>query len=90
MTRAEIQAIVQDAVRVQLARQQQELETTNQRLAADLQKQQTLALTPVAAQLRYLQSAQSVVWKQAQEQSALVELIARNTLGQEAAQPSRP
>lgn len=90
MTRAEIETFVRDAVRFRLAQQRQELETTNERLAADLRKEQGRALGPVAAQLQYLQSAQSVVWKQAQEQNALVELLARNSLGQESGQPARP
>lgn len=90
MTRAEIETLVREAVRFQLAQQRQDLETTNERLAADLRKDQERALAPVAAQLQYLQSAQSVVWKQAQEQNALVELIARNSLGRESAQPARP
>jgi hypothetical protein len=90
MTRAEIETLVRQAVRFQLTQQRQGLETANERLAADLRKEQERALAPVAAQLQYLQSAQSVVWKQAQEQNALVELIARNSLGREAVQPSRP
>jgi len=90
MTRPEIESFVREAVRFQLAQQRQELDTANERLAADLRTEQGRALAPVAAQLQYLQSAQSVVWKQAQEQSALVELLARNSLGRETAQPARP
>lgn len=90
MARAEIETIVRDTVRFQLAQQRQELATANERLAADLRKEQERALAPVAAQLQYLQSAQSVVWKQTQAQNVLVELIARNSVGREAAQPGRP
>lgn len=90
MTRPEIESVIREAVRFQLAQQKRELETANEQLVADLRKEQGRALAPVAAQLQYLQSAQSVVWKQAQEQNALVELLARNSLGRESGQPARP
>lgn len=89
-TRTEVEALVAHAVRLQMAQQKHEFEAVNEKLAADMRQEQGRGFSSLATQLQYLQSAQSVVWKQTQEQTALVELIARNSMGAETAQPSRP
>jgi hypothetical protein len=88
LTRAEVEAIVGQEVRLQGAQQMRELETSNERFAADLRREQAHVLAPFAAQLQYVQSAQNVIWQETQKQNALVELVARNTFSQ-GGSPSR-
>lgn len=90
LARAEVEAMVNQAVRLQWAQQKHELETINERLAANLRREQAHVLVPFAEQLQYLQSAQSVVWQETQKQNAYVELIARSSLGQGASPARRP
>ncbi len=90
LTRAEVEDMVNQRVRLQWAQQKSELETTQEELTTDLRKEQAHILAPLAKQLQYLQSAQSVVWQETQKQNALVELLARNSLGQGASPSRRP
>jgi len=90
LTRAEVAAIVNQELGLQWAQQKRELETSREKLAADLRREQAHVLVPITEQLQYLQSAQSVVWKETQKENAYVELIARSSLGQEASPARRP
>lgn len=90
LTRAEVGDMVNQAVRLQWAQQKSQLETTQEELAADLRREDAHILAPLAKQLQYVQSAQSVVWQETQKQNALVELLARNSLGQGASPSRRP
>jgi hypothetical protein len=71
-----------------LGQQKQEIQEVSQQSAARFRKDQTRNLQLVASKLDYLESAQNAVWKESQEQGAMMELIARSTLGGQLA-PSR-
>ncbi len=90
LTRTEIKALTAQAVEEQLALQRKELETANEELAASLRQEQMRNLARLAQQLQYLESAQSTVWKEAQQQNELVELIARNSLEPKTPPLSKP
>lgn len=90
LTRAEIEPIVAREVSAKLTQQRADFQMQNEKLATNLRREQTRSLNQVAQHLEYLQSAQDAMWKEAQQQNALVGLIARNSLGREAAQPGRP
>jgi len=90
LTRGEIEAIVDQQVRLQWAQQKGELATSNEKLVADLQRQQAQILAPLAAQLQYLQSTQSIIYQETQKQDALVDLMARNSVRQEGSPSTRP
>jgi len=90
LTRAQIEAIVDQHVRLQSVEQQKEFEQLRQNLAADLRTEQARVLVPLAAQLQYVQSAQSLIWQETQKQNALVEVVARNALQREDPSRGRP
>ncbi len=81
LTRTEIEAIVAREVSAKLSQQKTDFQMQNEKLAENLRQEQTRSLTQLSQHLEYLQSAQDLIWKEAQQQNALVELIARNSLG---------
>jgi hypothetical protein len=90
LTQAQVNAMIQDAMEQNLARERKEFEVANQKLAASLRQQRVQELASVAAKLQYLEATQSAVWKESQQQGALVELIARNSLPPDRTQSSKP
>ena len=64
----------------QMAVQRGEIEAANQKLAADLREEQAKNLDRMSREVDYVQSVQNTVWKETQQQGAVVDLIARNTL----------
>lgn len=84
LTRAEVEAMIGQAVEKSFAQQKRELEVAKQELQANWRQEQIRHLAALARQLQYLESAQAAVWKETQQQNALVELIARNSLRNEA------
>lgn len=81
LTRAEVEALVARALEARLGQQKREFEAAN----ASLRREQARTLTAVGQKLSYLESVQSTVWKETQQQGALVEFIARNSLPPESA-----
>lgn len=90
LTAADVKVLAEQAVVQGLARQRKEVEAANANLAAGLRQEQMRDLARVARQLSYLETTQSAVWKQAQQQGALVQSIARNSLKLERPQPGNP
>ncbi len=90
LTRAEVQAMIANEVEQNLAQQRKEFELANQKLAASLREERAQELALVARKLQYIEAAQNVVWKESQQQGALVELIARNSFRSESTRPNRP
>lgn len=80
LTRAEIEGVVAREVSARMAQQKTDLETQNERLAAALRQDRARSLAQLGQHLEYLQTAQDAMWKETQQQNALVELIARNSL----------
>lgn len=76
LTRAQVEALVSQAVETRLAEQKQALEAQQ----ASLRQDHARALAAVAQKLDYLESVQSAVWKETQQQGAVVELVARSAL----------
>jgi hypothetical protein len=90
LTPADVKVLTEQIVTRELALQRKEVEAANANLAAVLRQEQMSSLARVSRQLDYLETTQSAVWKQAQQQGALVQLIARNSLKLERAQPGNP
>lgn len=88
LTRPEVEALVKQGVAEGLEQQKQMLQEVSLQSAARFEKAQARNLRLVASKLDFLESAQNVVWKQTQEQGAMMEVIARSTLGGQGA-PSR-
>lgn len=80
LTRSEIRDLVAEEVSARIVRQEADLEAHDQKLAASLRQERDQSLAKFAQHLEYLQSAQDAIWKEAQQQNAIVELIARNSL----------
>jgi anti-sigma factor RsiW len=80
-TRADIEAIVAREVSDKLSQQKMDFQMQNEKLATSLRQEQVRNLSELSKHLEYVHSAQSLIWKEAQQQNALVELIARNSLG---------
>lgn len=90
LTQAELKALTARAVEEQLSLQRKELEAANEKLVARLREEQMRNLASLARHLQYLESAQSTVWKETQQQSALVALIARNSFEPKAPPLTKP
>jgi hypothetical protein len=90
LSRAEVQAMIANEVAQGLAQQRKEFELANQKLTTGLREERAQELALVARKLQYLEATQKVVWKESQQQGALVELIARNSLRGGSTQPNRP
>ncbi len=90
LTSADVKALAEQVVAQRLALQRKEVEAANANLAASLRQEQMSDLARVARQLRYLETTQSAVWKETQQQGALVQLIARNSLKLERPQSGNP
>ncbi len=88
VTRAEVQNLLHQAVAEQVAAERKQTEAADAQLAASLRQEQSATLSRMARQLDYVQSAQSIVWKEMQQQNEYVSLIARNYL--EPASLSKP
>jgi len=90
LTSADVKALAEQVVTQRLALQRKEVEAANANLAATLRLEQMSELARVARQLNYLETTQSAVWKEAQQQGALVQLIARNSLKSDGGHPANP
>ncbi len=90
LTPADVKGLAEQVVAQRLASQWKEVEGANANLAASLRQEQMSDLARVARQLRYLETTQSAVWKETQQQGALVQLIARNSLKREGPQRGNP
>lgn len=90
LTPADVKALAEQVVTRELSSQRNEIEAANANLAAVLREEQMSNQARVARQLNYLATTQSAVWKEAQQQSALVQLIARNSLKSEGARSDNP
>jgi len=82
-SRAEVEILVAQAAEKNRAQQREEL-------AVALRQEQVRDLAVVARQLSYLQAAQTVVWQENQQQNALMELLARNSLQGEVPPAGKP
>lgn len=81
ISRAHVEAIVRAEVEKGLIRQREEFVAANQKLGEGLARDQRQNLAGLLQQVRVLESAQSAVWKETQQQGAMVEYVARNVLG---------
>lgn len=81
LSQSEIRAFVAQAMEEASARQRKEIEAAGEKVALSLRQEQMADLARLAQRLRYLESAQSAVWKQTQQQGQLVDLMARNSFG---------
>lgn len=90
MTRAEVTALVDEAVERRLQEHGQEFLAANEQLLSNLQQDQRRQLAAVLQKLNYLEAAQKVVWEENQQQNAYMQLIARNSLQAEPARPTQP
>jgi gas vesicle protein len=81
LTRSEVEAIVAREVSDRLSQQKTDFQMQNAKLSESLRQEQSRSFTNLAQHMEYLQSAQDLIWKEAQNQNALVQLIARNSLG---------
>ncbi len=90
LTQAEVEAIAAQVVQRQWAEERRELVAMNEKVRGEIGREQAQAFARMTGQLQLLQRAQSLVWKQTEDQKVLFQLIARNTLGQEAARPGKP
>lgn len=87
LTRDEVKALAAQEVERQMALERRDRESASEKLAASLRDEQARDLDVMSRQVNYVQSVQNTVWKETQQQGAVVELIARNTLGPTAAAP---
>jgi anti-sigma factor RsiW len=87
LNRAEITAIVNQAISEQTAVERSDMQAANQDLAAHLRQEQASSLAQLARQLDYLELAETTVWKETQRQSQVVDLIAHNSLEAPAGSP---
>jgi anti-sigma factor RsiW len=88
LTRAEVEALVAQEVSDKLSQQKADFQMQNAKLSASLRQEQAQSLNHLAQHMEYLQSAQDLIWKETQSQNALVELIARNSLGETKPSPA--
>ncbi len=89
LTPADVKALAAQEVERQVALERHELEAANANLAANLREEQMRSLDRLAHQLDYVQLVQSSVWKETQQQGAMVELIARNSLESKVPAPGK-
>ncbi|HLW80106.1 MAG TPA: zf-HC2 domain-containing protein [Terriglobia bacterium] len=87
LSRDEVKALAAQEVERQMALERQDREAASEKLATSLRDEQARNLDLMSRQVSYVQSVQNTVWKETQQQGAVVELIARNTLGPTAAAP---
>jgi hypothetical protein len=80
LTRAEIQGLVAQEVSARISQQSAALQAQDAKLAASLRQEREQRFAALGKHMEYLQSAQDAIWKEAQQQNAIVELIARNSL----------
>ena len=78
--RADVEAIVRAEVAKDMARQREEFVAASEKLAAKLTSDQRQSLAGLMQQVRVLESAQNAVWRETQQQGAMVEYVARNVL----------
>jgi anti-sigma factor RsiW len=77
---AEVKALAAQEVERQMALERRQLEASNEKLAASLHEEQAKNLDGLAHQLDFVQSVQKSFWKETQQQGAMVDLIARNSV----------
>jgi anti-sigma factor RsiW len=80
LTRVAIEALVEREVSARMAQQKADLQIQNANLLATVRQERAQNLAQLGQHLEYLQSAQNAMWKETQQQDALVQLIARNSL----------
>ena len=78
LSRSDVDAVIRAGVEQERARQRTELEAASQILGAQLRREQAQFRAVVLQQVRTLESAQHAVYKETQEQGAVVQTIARN------------
>lgn len=86
---AEVKALAAQAFSEQLAVQKREDEAAREKLAS-LREETMGALARSAQQIAYLQSVQDAVAERTEQQSALVQLVARNSLERGSPQAGKP
>jgi len=82
VTEAEIRTLVSQAVADEMTVQLKESGDSDKQLAATLRSERALEFEQIAQRLQFLELAQNTVWKETQQQGAIVGAIARNTLQQ--------
>jgi anti-sigma factor RsiW len=82
LSRAEFEAMVIREVSEKLAQQRTEFQLENARLSESLRQEQVRSLSRLTQHMEYLQSANNLMWEEAQNQGALVQMIARNSMGE--------
>jgi anti-sigma factor RsiW len=87
LARAEVNALIASAIERAQDRQQKELVAAHEELATNLRQEQAQTLRAVLQQLDYLEAAQKAVWRENQEQNAVMQYMAQTTLQADPAQP---
>jgi len=80
LTEAEIRTLVSQAVADEVAAHLKKTSDSNQQLAATLRREREQDFAQLAQRLQFLELAQNTVWKETQQQGAIVGAIARNSL----------
>jgi anti-sigma factor RsiW len=80
LSEADVKALATQEVERQMALERRVVEEENRKLAVSLRDDQMKNLDRLARQVDYVQSVESTVWKQTQQQGAMVALIARNSM----------
>jgi|GEM_PF-637671 len=80
LSSTDVKALAAQEVDRQMAIERAGLEASNDKLAVGLREEQAKNLDRLAHQLDFVQTVQNSVWKETQQQGAMVELIARNSL----------
>jgi anti-sigma factor RsiW len=81
LTRSEIEGVVAREVAARMAEQKTDLQKQNEKLLATIRQERAESFARLGRHLEYLQTAQNAIWKETQQENALVEVIARNSLG---------
>jgi len=90
MTRAELQAFVAQAVAEQASSQRKETQAATEEMAASLRQEQMRDLARIGQQLQYLEITQNTMWKETQQQNAVISLVAHNRLESPTNSPTGP
>jgi len=80
VTEAEIRTLVSQAVADQMAVQLKQSSNSDQQLAATLRRERAQDFAQIIQRLQFLELAENTVWKETQQQGAIVGAIARNSL----------
>lgn len=86
-SRAEVEILVAQAVERGLEPQRKEFAAAREAMVANLRQEQAQTLAAIRQQLNYLEAAQKAVWRENQEQNAVMQYIAQTALQ---AGPAKP